>query len=109
MNPNLTKMFKALSNPNRLKLFCEIAQASADNAFNSKENSCLVNTIMGKLNIGAPTISHHLKELVQAELITTERRGKFLTCAVNIKSIETLREFFGDIFKHNDTSTSSTT
>ena len=35
------------------------------------------------LNIGAPTISHHIKELVNAELITTEKRGKFLICWVN--------------------------
>ncbi len=30
------------------------------------------------LKIGAPTVSHHLKELVNAGLIVTERQGKFL-------------------------------
>jgi ArsR family transcriptional regulator, arsenate/arsenite/antimonite-responsive transcriptional repressor len=38
---------------------------------------------MGCFNIGAPTISHHIKELANANLITTEKRGKFLICKVN--------------------------
>jgi len=31
----------------------------------------------------APTISHHIKELAQTELIITEKRGGFLICRVN--------------------------
>ncbi len=31
----------------------------------------------------APTISHHLKELANADLIITEKRGKFLVARVN--------------------------
>ena len=41
------------------------------------------------MNIGAPTISHHLKELANADLITTERRGKFLVAQINKKTLDT--------------------
>lgn len=44
---------------------------------------CFITDIVGSFNIGAPTVSHHLKELSNAELITTERRGKFLTATIN--------------------------
>jgi DNA-binding transcriptional ArsR family regulator len=40
------------------------------------------------MNIGAPTISHHLKELTNAGLITTERRGKFLVAKINEQTLE---------------------
>jgi len=48
-----------------------------------KEKGCFASHFMKCFNIGAPTISHHLKELANAELIYTEKRGKFLFCKVN--------------------------
>jgi predicted transcriptional regulator len=39
------------------------------------------------LYLGAPTISHHLKELANAGLITTERRGKFLVAQICKKTL----------------------
>jgi len=45
------------------------------------------------LNIGAPTISHHLKELANAELMTTERSGKFLMAHINKETLEKIRGF----------------
>ncbi len=86
------KMFKALSHPNRLQLFVEILEQS-EAAFEEGQD-CLASTIMEKLNVGAPTISHHLKELVNAELISTERKGKFLTCQVNPEAMKRLGVFF---------------
>ena len=74
---------KALSNPNRLELFLEIARKS-EKSYNT---GCYITDIMCRLAIGAPTISHHLKELANADLILTERKGKFLTARVNEKTI----------------------
>src|SRR5207245_6128794 len=34
---------------------------------------CFITDVVRSLRIGAPTISHHVKELVNAELITVER------------------------------------
>lgn len=83
----ITKIMKALSNPNRFELFMEISKR---NQSSYEEEECFVFNIMEKFNIGAPTISHHLKELSNADLIITERKGKFLVARINEK---TLREF----------------
>ena len=83
----ITKIMKALSNPNRLELFMEIFKKN-QSSYEGEE--CFVYKIMEKLNIGAPTISHHLRELSNADLIITERKGKLLVARINE---QTLREF----------------
>jgi len=77
----LARIFRALSNPNRLKLYLMIAEKS-EHSF-SAEHECFISDIIETLPIGAPTVSHHLKELEDARLITTERRGKYLVARVN--------------------------
>lgn len=75
------KIFKALSNQNRLELYLQIVKRS-ETSFET-ENECFICEIVDSFNIGAPTISHHLKELANADLIFTEKKGKFLVCKVN--------------------------
>ena len=82
----LAKVMKALSNPNRLELYLEIVKKNEASFKTGGET--FVNEIIDCLNIGAPTISHHLKELSNAGLITTDRRGKYLIAKVNNEIIE---------------------
>ena len=88
-NVQLAKVLKALSHPNRLELFFEIARQSEARFESGEERcgECFITDIIGSLKIGAPTISHHLKELANAGLITTERRGKYLIARVNEETI----------------------
>ena len=88
----IAKMLKALSHPNRLRLFTEIRDAGAQSY--AEGHSCLLTDVMEKLKVGAPTVSHHLKELVGADLILTERQGKFVSCRVNDTAMNALRAFF---------------
>jgi len=77
----MAKIFKALSNENRLELYLKIVE-SHEAGFEAG-GKCWAADISACLNIGAPTISHHIKELVNAKLITTEKKGKFLICRIN--------------------------
>ena len=81
----LAKVMKALASQKRVELYLEIVKKSE--AGFKAEGECFIMEIIGSLNIGAPTISHHLKELANADLITTERRGKYLIAKVNEKTI----------------------
>ena len=86
----MAKVFKALSNPNRLELYLQIVKKH-ETSYKTYE-SCLINDITQSLNIGAPTISHHLKELSNAELILTERKGKYLVAKVNEEIVNEVNE-----------------
>jgi ArsR family transcriptional regulator, arsenate/arsenite/antimonite-responsive transcriptional repressor len=88
----LVKMFKALAHPNRFRLFSEIRQAGGSSF--EEGHVCFLHDIMARLKVGAPTVSFHLKELVAADLIETERQGKYVTCRVNAEAVEAMRGFF---------------
>ena len=88
----MAKVFKALSNPNRLELYLKIAESYESSYPN--ESECFVTDIIQSLNIGAPTISHHTKELSNAGLITTEKKGKFLICRVNKELVKEIIKLF---------------
>ena len=87
----LAKILKALSHEKRLALFLEVAGHTAKD-FETGGNECFICDIMKSLNIGAPTVSHHLKELSNAELITTKRRGKFLVARARKRTLDEARQ-----------------
>ena len=87
----LAKILKALSHQKRLELYLEIARHN-ESDFETEECGCLICDIMESLNIGAPTVSHHLKELSNADLITTERRGKFLVARARKETLDEVRK-----------------
>lgn len=86
----MAKVFKALSNPNRLELYLQIVKAQETSYEANCE--CFISDIAKSLNIGAPTISHHLKELANAELIFTQRKGKFVVARVNEEMVNEVNE-----------------
>lgn len=93
--PTLAAAFKALSNPNRLNLFSQLLVCSGP------ESACQIDQCMkiavgelGKdIDIAASTLSHHLKALNQAGLISMERRGQHVDCWVNTAMVEQLSGF----------------
>jgi ArsR family transcriptional regulator, arsenate/arsenite/antimonite-responsive transcriptional repressor len=76
----IAKIMKALSNKNRLELFLEIARKQRTEF---EHDGCMISDIMALFDLSAPTISHHLKELTNAGLITTERQGRFVVAKVD--------------------------
>lgn len=88
----LAKAFKALSHPNRLQIYQELVQRRQ---MDSKDMcGCGLTEFINALNVGAPTVSHHIKELVNADLIRVERNGKFITCFLNEDMRDQLKDFF---------------
>ncbi len=78
----LAKVMKALANEHRLALYLGIAQHE-ESDFETSDCHCNIRDIVKAFTLTAPTISHHLKELSNADLIVTEKRGKFLVARVN--------------------------
>jgi len=92
----LSRVFKALSNPNRLELFLNLLEESRLDLARGRVHDCFLAPMIAKLDlaIGAPTVSHHVKELADAGLIDTERDGKQLVCTVRPAVVRELRDLF---------------
>ena len=90
----LARAFKALSNPNRLQLFVNLLEESRLDLARGRTHDCFLAKLLGDLDIGAPTVSHHVKELSDAGLIDTERDGKQLICSVKPAAMRELRALF---------------
>jgi ArsR family transcriptional regulator len=90
----LAKIMKALSNENRLALYLEIAKHEESDF---EEPSCNVSSIVKMFRLSAPTISHHLKELANADLIITDKRGKYLVARINKKTLAKVKHVLAAI------------
>ncbi|WP_435190517.1 ArsR/SmtB family transcription factor [Streptomyces sp. bgisy126] len=66
----MSRMFKALSDPIRLRLLSLIASHEGGEA-------CVCD-LTGPFDVSQPTISHHLKVLREAGLVGSERRGTWV-------------------------------
>ena len=65
----LEKLFKALGDRHRLRILNVLLQAEGD--------AVCVCEFQPTLGIAQPTVSHHLKQLVEAGLLEREKRGTF--------------------------------
>lgn len=63
----LSKQFKAIADPNRLRLVSLISSSDGSEA-------CVCD-LTEPLGLGQPTVSHHLKILVDAGILHREKRG----------------------------------
>ncbi len=65
----LAHLFKALSDPSRVKLISLIAAA--------KDSEACACDLTEPVGLSQPTVSHHMRILVDAGLVTREQRGKW--------------------------------
>ncbi len=90
------EIFKALSNPHRLKLFLRLATCCGSGSVSCESGKVYecVSELGSDLGIAQSTISHHLKELHRAGLISTRRNGQRIECWVDQAILEKLAGFF---------------
>jgi ArsR family transcriptional regulator len=96
----LAAMFKALSHPQRLRMFVKLASrccisASAGSA-GVRATYCCVGDLGADAELAASTVSHHLKELRQAGLMQVERNGQKIDCWISEETLRLLASFFQD-------------
>jgi ArsR family transcriptional regulator len=59
-----------------------------------KVNSCICGDIVNELPLAQPTISQHLKELKNANIIQGEVEGNAICYCINPKTIDVLQKYF---------------
>jgi DNA-binding transcriptional ArsR family regulator len=90
----MSRVFRALSNKNRLQIFLNLLDESRLDLAKGRTHDCFLANIISNLRIGAPSISHHLRELEAAGLIETTKEGKQLVCSIRPQAMNELAAFF---------------
>lgn len=81
----LAGRLKALSDPTRLRLLSHVAAQGC--------GAVCVCDLTAVVDISQPTVSHHMKKLVDAGLLTREQRGKWAHYSVVPEAFAELRSF----------------
>ncbi|MDP4094890.1 MAG: helix-turn-helix transcriptional regulator [Bacillota bacterium] len=94
----LSKIFKALSSEQRLKIFIQLYEWYKSEGGDAEYPCCEgVEKCFTKacclLDLSRSTISHHFKELQNAGLISYTRKGQSFLCKVNMETVEVIRNF----------------
>lgn len=93
----LAGAFRALSNANRLHIYQVILSHCREHGkadLHHVPAGCAFGDFMQRLNIGAPTVSHHVRELEEAGLIRVERVGRRRYCHAEPAMQAQLAAFF---------------
>ena len=85
---SLAAFAKAVSHPARIAILNVLA----------KKNECICNEIVEVLPLGQSTVSQHLKELMNAGLITGEVDGPRSCYCINWKAFEKFSNEIGSLF-----------
>ncbi len=83
----LAARLKALADPVRIRLVSLVACATEGEVC-----ACDLPELLGK---SQPTISHHLKQLVDAGIFTREQRGKWAWFALRAEALDDIRFALG--------------
>jgi ArsR family transcriptional regulator, arsenate/arsenite/antimonite-responsive transcriptional repressor len=75
------ELFKALSDPARVRALNLLAT--------SDEPVCICN-LVEPLGLSQPTVSHHMKKLLDAGVVEREQRGKWAYFSLKREAVETL-------------------
>ena len=73
----LAELFKALSDPTRLRLIKLLAECASQSEKCGGGSLC-VNALAGSLDVSQSAVSQHLRVLRQAGLVQGERRGQMV-------------------------------
>jgi len=79
---------EALGNTTRLTIYRTLVRAG--------QNGLPVGKLQLKLDIAASTLSHHIKKLVEVNLISQERQATTLICRANYASMNGLVGYLAD-------------
>lgn len=88
---NTAKMLKALSDPKRLRI--------VDMLSCGEMCACV---ILEAFQVTQPTLSHDMKVLTEAGLVTDRREGKNIFYTLNLERLRVLQDTLGAIFEEKE-------
>lgn len=83
-------LLKAIADPYRLRMLATLAR--------SRDEICVCD-FTGALPLNQPTVSHHLRILREAGLVTCERRGTWVYYQLASDALDRVNAAVGNVFK----------
>ena len=80
------RVFKALGDEKRLRILSLLRQG--------ERCACV---LLEDLNLSQPTLSHHMKILCDARLVTGRKEGKWVYYSLNARQGDVLQQVVGDL------------
>ena len=90
---NIVKISKALSDKTRLLILKEVAKKGGIGLTCSGAEEIA--------ELSQPTVSHHIKILVEADLLRAEKNGRCVILSVNKKTLDEFGSLIFDSFKNS--------
>lgn len=84
---DMAQLFKALAHPARIAIVEYLLSV----------DTCICGDIVDHLPLAQPTVSQHLKELKQAEIIQGSVEGTAICYCINEKTMQKMQKYFGKI------------
>ncbi|WP_029349568.1 metalloregulator ArsR/SmtB family transcription factor [Bosea sp. 117] len=82
------RQLESIGSPTRLAIYRTLVRAG--------HAGLPVGHLQERLGIAASTLSHHLRRLIDAELVTQERQATTLICRANYPAMNTLIGYLAD-------------
>jgi DNA-binding transcriptional ArsR family regulator len=79
---------EALGNPTRLSIYRLLVRAGHD--------GLSVGAVQDRMSMAASTLSHHLRRLIDTDLVTQERHATTLTCRAHYPAMDALIGYLAD-------------
>ena len=89
---HLARVFKALSDPTRLAIY-ELIRAGGGGTYSEEQVQNSISEIAAHFDVSLSTVSHHIKELRNADLIRCEKHGQTVYCSPNTEILEEVERF----------------
>lgn len=91
---DLARLFKALSDPNRLAILQYLRECCGPGCCVSEDEAGKnVGEIAKRFDIVLSTVSHHIKELRTVGLVSCTKQGKQVRCSINQEALDRIEAF----------------
>lgn len=94
-----SEIFKALSDENRIKILEYVRVKCSVPCKGFCPDEACASELAELLGVAPATVSHHIKELVNARLLTTRKQGRWVFCKLNDQAISQAVAFLSTLRK----------
>lgn len=83
----ISEIFKALGDENRVQILCMLSSG--------EKCAC---KLLEELDVSQPTLSHHMKILCDAKLVSCRKEGRWMHYSLSQEGVKEISNYLSDVF-----------